>query len=152
MSAANIQMAHVPYARGLAPALNDLLGGHVDLMFANLSDAKPQVESGKLKALAVTSADAIAKLPGVEPISRSFPGLIAETWFALAAPSQTPGPIVAQIAADARSVLTSAAVTSRLQAMSLTAVGSSPDHASAFVEDDAKRWQSVIEKIGLQAE
>ena len=152
MSAADVQFVHVPYAKGLAPALNDLLGGHVDLMFANLSDAKSHVEAGKLKALAVTSADAIGELPGVEPISRSIPGLVAETWYALAAPSQTPDPTMAKIASDVKLVLTSAAVTARLRTMSLTAVGSSSKDASAFVEADARRWQSVIEKIGLQAE
>ncbi|HYJ58809.1 MAG TPA: tripartite tricarboxylate transporter substrate binding protein [Methyloceanibacter sp.] len=152
MSAANVQLVHVPYAKGLAPALNDLLGGHVDLMFANLSDAKAHVEAGKLKALAVTSADATGDLPGVEPISRLVPGLIAETWYALATPSQTPDPVVAKIATDVKSVLRSAAVAARLKAMSLTTVGSSPKDASAFVEDDAKRWHGVIEKIGLQPE
>jgi tripartite-type tricarboxylate transporter receptor subunit TctC len=152
MSAANVQLVHVPYAKGLAPALNDLLGGHVDLMFANLSDAKAHVEAGKLKALAVTSADATGDLPGVEPISRLVPGLIAETWYALATPSQTPAPVVAKIAADVKSVLRSAAVAARLNAMSLTTVGSSPKDASAFVEDDAKRWHGVIKKIGLQPE
>jgi tripartite-type tricarboxylate transporter receptor subunit TctC len=152
MSTANVQLVHVPYAKGLAPALNDLLGGHVDLMFANLSDAKSHVEAGRLKALAVTSADATSALPGVEPISRLFPGLVAETWYALAATGGTPAPVVAKIASDVRSVLMSAPVTARLAAMSLTAVGSSPKDASAFVEDDARRWQSVIEKIGLQAE
>jgi tripartite-type tricarboxylate transporter receptor subunit TctC len=152
MLAANVQLVHVPYTKGLAPALNDLLGGHVDLMFANLSDAKVQVESGKLKALAVTGADAISTLPGVEPVSRSFPGLIAETWFALAAPGGTPAPLVAKIASDVKSVLSSAPVTARLKTMSLTTVGSSPNDASAFVEEDARRWHSVIEKIGLQAE
>lgn len=152
MSAADVQLVHVPYAKGLAPALNDLLGGHVDLMFANLSDAKNQVEAGKLKALAVTSADAIEALPGVEPISRAVPGLIAETWFALAAPGETPAPIVAKIASDVKAVLTSAPVTARLKAMSLTTVGSSPQDAAAFVEEDASRWRGVIEKIGLQPE
>jgi tripartite-type tricarboxylate transporter receptor subunit TctC len=152
MSAANVQLVHVPYVKGLAPALNDLLGGHVDLMFANLSDAKPHVEAGKLKALAVTSAEGASALPHIEPISRLFPGLIAETWYALAAPGGTPAPIAAKIASDVKSVLTSAAVTARLQAMSLTIVGSSPKDASAFVEADARRWQRVIETIGLQPE
>jgi tripartite-type tricarboxylate transporter receptor subunit TctC len=152
MSSANLELVHVPYARGLAPALNDLLGGHVDLMFANLSDAKPHVEAGKLKALAVTSADPISSLPGVPPISRVIPGLLVETWFALAAPGETPAPIVAKIASDVASVLMSPAVTERLRTLSLTPVGNSPKDASAFVEADASRWQSVIEKIGLKPE
>jgi len=152
MSSANLELVHVPYAKGLAPALNDLLGGHVDLMFANLSDAKPYVEAGKLKALAITSADPINSLPGVPPISGVIPGLVVETWFALAAPSGTPAPIVAKIASDVASVLRSSAVAERLQTLSLTSVGNSPKDASAFVEADAKRWQSVIEKIGLKPE
>ena len=152
MSSANLELVHVPYPKGLAPALNDLLGGHVDLMFANLSDAKPYVEAGKLKALAITSADPINSLPGVPPISGVIPGLVVETWFALAAPSGTPAPIVAKIASDVASVLRSSAVAERLQTLSLTSVGNSPKDASAFVEADAKRWQSVIEKIGLKPE
>ncbi len=152
MSAANVQFVHVPYAKGLAPALNDLLGGHVDMMFANLSDARPHVESGKLNALGVTSADAISTLPRVEPISRAFPGLVAETWYALAAPGQTPGSIVTKIASDMASVLIYSAVSERLRSMSLTTVGSSPKDASGFVEEDARRWQNVIDKIGLQPE
>jgi tripartite-type tricarboxylate transporter receptor subunit TctC len=152
MSAADVQFVHVPYAKGLAPALNDLLGGQVDLMFANLSDARPHVETGKLKALGVTSAGPVGALPGVEPISRALPGLIAETWYGVAAPGGTPAPIVAKIASDVASVLTSPAVAERFRTMSLTVVGNSPKDASAFVEDDARRWQSVIAKIGLQAE
>ena len=73
MSSTNLELVHVPYAKGLAPALNDLLGGHVDLMFANLSDAKPHVEAGTLTAIAVTSGDPINSLPGVQPISGQFP-------------------------------------------------------------------------------
>jgi tripartite-type tricarboxylate transporter receptor subunit TctC len=152
MSSAKLEFAHVPYAKGLAPALNDLLGGHVDLMFANLSDAKAHVEAGRLKALAVTSAGPISSLPGVSPISRVVPGLVVETWYALAAPSATPAPIAAKIASDVAAVLKSPVVTERLRTMSLTPVGNSPSEASAFVEADAKRWQSVIETIGLKPE
>jgi tripartite-type tricarboxylate transporter receptor subunit TctC len=152
MSAADFQLVHIPYAKGLAPALNDLLGGHVDLMFANLSDARPHVEVGKLKALGVTSAEPIGSLPGVQPISRTIPGLIAETWYALAAPGETPAPVVAKIASDVTAALNSPAVIERLRAMSLTPVGNSPEAASVFVEADARRWQAVIEKIGLKPE
>jgi tripartite-type tricarboxylate transporter receptor subunit TctC len=151
-SATGLELAHVPYPKGLAPALNDLIGGHVDLMFANLSDAKPHVEGGKLKALAVTSADPDGRLPGVPPISRDIPGLVAETWFALAAPGRTPAATVTTISADVASALKSAAVSDRLLTLSLTPVGNAPKDASTFVEADAKRWQNVIEKIGLTAQ
>jgi tripartite-type tricarboxylate transporter receptor subunit TctC len=152
MSAASVQFAHVPYSKGLAPALNDLLGGHVDLMFANLSDVRAHVQAGKLKALGVTSSEPVDSLPGVEPIGRVVPGLIAETWYALAAPAQTPASAIAKIAADVSSVLTSPAVVERLRAMSLTPVASAPNGASAFIEADAGRWQRVIEKVGLKPE
>jgi tripartite-type tricarboxylate transporter receptor subunit TctC len=152
MSSSGLQLTHVPYAKGLAPALNDLLGGHVDLMFANLSDVRALVAAGKLKALGVTSAGPVDSLPGVQPVSRVVDGLVAETWFALAAPGETPAPIVAKIASDVTLALASPAVRERLLAMSLTPVASSPKDAAAFVEADAKRWQAVIEKIGLQAE
>jgi tripartite-type tricarboxylate transporter receptor subunit TctC len=152
MSAAGFELVHVPYAKGLAPALNDLLGGHVDLMFANLSDARPHVESGKLKALGVASAEPISALPGVPPISRVVPGLLAETWYALAAPGQTPPDIVAKIASDVTSVLANPLVVERFRALSLTRVGNSPGDATAFVAAEAKRWQNVIETIGLKPE
>jgi tripartite-type tricarboxylate transporter receptor subunit TctC len=151
-SAAGIQLQHVPYSKGLASALNDLLGGHVDFMFVNLSDARAYVVSGKLKALGVTSAEAISALPEVAPISRVIPGLIMQTWFALAAPGKTPAPLVMKIASDTVSVLSSPTVIERLRTMSLTVVGNSPTEASSFVEDDARRWRSVTEKIGLQPE
>lgn len=151
-SAAGIQLEHIPYTKGMAPALNDLLGGHVNLMFANLSDARAYVVSGKLKALGVTSAEAISTIPEAEPISRVIPGLIMETWFALAAPSKTPAPILTKIASDTAAVLGSPTVIERLRTMSLTVVGNSPAEAAAFVEDDARRWHRVIEKIGLQPE
>jgi tripartite-type tricarboxylate transporter receptor subunit TctC len=152
MSAAGFELVHVPYPKGLAPALNDLLGGHVDLMFANLSDARPHVESGKLKALGVGSAEPVSVLPGVPPISRVVPGLLTETWYALAAPGETPPGIVAKIAADVASVLANPVIVERFRALSLTPVGNAPADAAAFVETDAKRWQNVIETIGLKPE
>lgn len=151
-SAAGIQLEHIPYPKGLAPAMNDLLGDHVDLMFANLSDARAYVVSGKLKALGVTSAEPVSTLPGIDPIARVIPGLIMETWFGLAAPSETPATIVTKIALDTAAVLGSPNVTERLRTMSLTAVGSSPTDASAYVDADARRWSGVIKKIGLQPE
>ena len=112
----------------------------------------PRVEAGKLKALGVTSAEPIGSLPGVRPISREIPGLIVETWYALVAPGETPAPVVAKIASDVTAALNNPAVIERLRTMSLTPVGNTPNEASAFVEADARRWQAVIEKIGLKPE
>lgn len=149
MSSANVKFVHVPYAKGISPALNDLLGGHVDLMFAKLADVSPHVEAGTLKALAVTSAEPLGRLPGVQPVDRTVPGLISETWFALAAPASTPEPVIAKIASDVSSALTIPAVAERLRILALTPVGNSPKDAAAYVANDTNRWRIVIEKIGL---
>jgi tripartite-type tricarboxylate transporter receptor subunit TctC len=151
-TATQVELVHVPYSRGLAPALKDLLGGHVQLMFANLSDARPHVEAGRLKALAVTSAEPVGSLPGVAPAARVVPGLVAETWYGIATADATPAPTVARIAADVGAILASPAAGERLRAMSLTPVGNSPADAAAFVDSDARRWQGVIEMIGLKPE
>jgi tripartite-type tricarboxylate transporter receptor subunit TctC len=98
--AAGVNLVHVPYAKGFAPALTDLLGGHVDLMFANLSDARHLIKEGRLKAIAVASADPIDELKDVSPISRELPEFVSLTWFALAAPHATPASVVQKISAD----------------------------------------------------
>src|SRR5262245_6623414 len=119
MSSAGVRFVHVPYPKGISPAINDLLGGHVDLMFANLADVSPHVEAGTLKALGVTSAEPLGRLPGVQPVNRAVPGLLSETWFALAAPATTPEPVIAKIASDVSSALTMPAVLERLRTLAL---------------------------------
>jgi tripartite-type tricarboxylate transporter receptor subunit TctC len=150
MSSADVRFGHVPYPKGISPAINDLLGGHVDLMFANLADVSPHVEAGTLKALGVTSAEPLSRLHGVQPVHRAVPGLVSETWFALAAPASTPEAVIAKIAADVSSTLTIPAVLERLRLLALTPVGSSPKDAAAYVANETKRWHTVIEKIGLK--
>ena len=87
--AAKIDFVHVPY-KGLAPAMTDLLGGHVDMMFDNLTNALPQVRDGKVKALAVAGATRIPELPDVPAIAEMYPGFYSTSWFAIVAPPKTP--------------------------------------------------------------
>ncbi|MEH2558005.1 tripartite-type tricarboxylate transporter receptor subunit TctC [Bradyrhizobium algeriense] len=147
-----IDLVHVPYARGYPQALTDLVGGQVDLMFVNLSDAKQLIQSGQLKAIAVADANPIKGLTDVSPISRQIPGFTSLTWFAIAAPRATPRPIVEQISADVVSAMKSPMVADRLKALSLTLVETAPAEASSFVEEEAERWHKVINRIGLQPE
>jgi tripartite-type tricarboxylate transporter receptor subunit TctC len=149
-SLAGLDIAHVPFNGGVGPAVNDLLGGHVDLMFANLSDISRHLEDGRIKALALAGAEPIADLPGIEPISNQFPGFFATTWFALAAPSATPHSILEKIASDVAVALAAPNVVERLRNLYLTPEGKSPQVSAAFVEADTERWHSVIEKIGLK--
>ena len=149
---AGIDLVHVPYAKGYPQALTDLIGGQVDLMFANLSDAGPLIQSGRLKAIAVADADPLEEVPGALPISGQIPGFTSVTWFAIAAPRATSRTIVEQISNDVAVAMKSPSVTARLKALSLTPVESSSVEASIFVEEDARRWHKVIDQIGLQPE
>jgi tripartite-type tricarboxylate transporter receptor subunit TctC len=121
-------------------------------MFANLSDAKPLIQSGRLKAIAVADINPLEELPGAMPISGHIPGFTSVTWFAIAAPRGTPQPIVEQISDDVAAAMKSLSATGRLEALSLTLVESTSVEASRFVEEDARRWHKVIDLIGLQPE
>jgi tripartite-type tricarboxylate transporter receptor subunit TctC len=147
-----IDLVHVPYAKGYPQALTDLVGGQVDLMFANFSDAKQLLQSGQLKAIAVADANPIEGLPGALPISRQITGFTSVTWVAIAAPRATPRAIVEQISTDVATAMKEPSVLARLEALSLTLVESAPAEASSFVEEDAQRWHRVIDQIGLQPE
>ena len=147
-----MDLVHVPYAKGYQQALIDLVGGQVDLMFANLSDAKQLIQSGQLKAIAVADANPIQGLTDTLPISTQIPGFTSLTWFAIAAPRATPRAIVEQISADVAAAMKAPSVAGRLEALSLTLVVSTPAEASSFVEEEARRWHNVINLIGLQPE
>jgi tripartite-type tricarboxylate transporter receptor subunit TctC len=150
--AAGMDMVHVPYAKGFAPALSGLLGANVDLMFGNLSDIKHLVRSGQLKAVAVASEGPVEELNDVVPMSRHIPGFVSTTWFAVAAPASTPEPILKALARDVSEAIRTPQVTDRLEKLSLRGVGNTPEEAAAFVREDVKRWQSVIKLIGLEPE
>lgn len=151
-SEAGIDLTHVPYPKGYPQALTDLVGGQVDLMFANLSDAKPLIQGGQLKALAVADASALEALPTALPISEQLPRFRSLTWFAIAAPRGTPRAIVEQISADVGTVMKSTAVSDRLKMLSLVHHENSATQANEFIEEEQGRWHKVIELIGLQPE
>jgi len=149
---AGIELAHVPYPRGFPPALTDLLGGHVDLIFANLSDARNVIKGGQAKAIGVASDVLIDDLKDAAPISRDIPGFVSLTWFALAVPRATPDALIQKISSDVNAAIATPSVTSRLGALSLTPIAKSPAEAALFVKEETERWQSVIKLIGLQPE
>jgi tripartite-type tricarboxylate transporter receptor subunit TctC len=150
--AARIDMVHIPYPKGYAPALTDLIAGHVDLMFANLSDAKRLIDGGELKAIAVASNGPVNDLRGVMPVSQNFPELISQTWMALAAPRGLPPSIADKIVADVGVAMRAPSMVGRLKTLSLTSVVNSPAEAAILVEQDARRWQKVVNMIGLRPE
>ncbi len=143
---------HIPYSRGLAPALTDLLASRIDLMFMNLADALPHIRSGQLRALAVASRQRVADLPEVPALAETLRGFESTTWMAMAAPPGTPPEIAARLSREVADVLRLPEVKARLNDISATPVGSSPEEARAFIRSEAARWREVIVSAGIRLE
>ena len=152
MSAAGVKMTHVPYSRGLPPALVDLFAGRIDVMFVNLADALPHVRSGKLKAIAVASETRIPELPDTAAIAETLPGFRSTTWYAVVAPPKTPAEIVAKLSTEVAEILRMPAVAKRLQDLAATPVGTSPEQSGAFIKAESDRWRNVILSAGVKLE
>jgi tripartite-type tricarboxylate transporter receptor subunit TctC len=149
---AKIQMLHIPY-KGSAPAVTDLLGGQVESMFDNAPSALPHIKAGKLRALAVTSAQRSPFLPDVPTIAESgYPGFDVQSWFALVAPAGTPKPIITQLNAALNKALNAPEVRQRMQELAATPEPGSPEKMAAFEVSEVKRWREVVKESGAKAE
>src|SRR5262245_8382938 len=145
---ADIRLVHVPY-KGLEPALNDLLGGHIELMFHELSSTLEHIKAGKLKVLAAGSDTRLLELPDVMAISEVLPGFVATTWFAVVAPPKTPLEVAAKLSQAIAEALRLPEVAERLRSFSYRPVGMSPAETAAFLRQEAERWHEVIMAAGL---
>jgi tripartite-type tricarboxylate transporter receptor subunit TctC len=150
-SAAGIRMVHVPY-KGQGPAMNDLLGGHVDLLVDNLANTLPHIRDGKLKALGVASEERIPELPGVPALAETYPGVVNTAWYAIVAPPKTPPEIAAKLSTAVAETLKLADVMNRLRDFAATPVGNSPAEAAAFFKQESERWRRVIAANGIKLE
>jgi tripartite-type tricarboxylate transporter receptor subunit TctC len=148
---ANVKLRPVPY-RGSAPALQGLLAGDVDLMFDNLGVSLPLVEAGKLKLLAVASAQRMPSLPDVPALAETLPGFEAVAWYAIVAPPQTPKMIVDKINADVNEALRQPELSDPLRKLSAEVFGGSPERARKYMQEEVDRWGKVIRaaRITLQ--
>jgi len=142
---------HVPY-KGSVPALTDLIGGHVELMFDNMPSALPQVKGGKLRALAVTSAKRSSQVPDIPSVAESVAGFDSTTWVALYAPAGTPPEIIARLNAAVNQALKSADVLSRFEAAGLEAGGGTAADLGRLTREELAKWAGVVRKIGLALE
>ena len=146
-------MVHFPY-RGSGPALMDLMGGSMDLMFDNLPSSLPQIKAGKLKALAVTSAQRSAALPDVPTIAEAAPpgsGLKdyeASSWFGLLAPAGTPAEIVNRLQQESAKALNAPALKERLLAQGATPSGMAPAEFAKFIGAETAKWAKVVKASG----
>jgi tripartite-type tricarboxylate transporter receptor subunit TctC len=148
---AGVKFTHVPY-RGTAPAMNDLLGGHILFMFDNLSSSLPHHQSGALKILAVCTPERSPYLANVPTMSEAaLPGFVSLAWFGLVAPPATPDSIVARINRDVVDVLQSEDVRKKFRAQGAEPIGNSPAEMAAFLERERALWGGVIEQAKLKA-
>jgi tripartite-type tricarboxylate transporter receptor subunit TctC len=148
---AQVKVQHVPY-RGTGPALNDLVGGSVDIMFDNLGFSLPLVQGGRLKLLGVATPKRMASLPNVPTIAEVLPGFESAAWFAIVAPPKTPAPIISKINADVNEALRDPDVRKRLEGLSAEVVGGTPQATAAYMRGEVERWHNIIKSAGVKIE
>jgi tripartite-type tricarboxylate transporter receptor subunit TctC len=151
-SMAKVDMTHVPY-KGVAPAITDLLGGQIQMIASTVSSAMPQIQSGKLKPIAVTTTKRSGALPNVPTVAESgVPGYEATAWSMLMVPTGTPRPVVSRIHESAVRVLDNAEVKKRFAADGGEATSSSGEQAGKFLREEIQRWAKVIKDAGVRSE
>jgi tripartite-type tricarboxylate transporter receptor subunit TctC len=146
---AGIRMTHVPY-RGAAPAMTDLLAGHVQLMCDNAANVLTHIKEGRLKALAIGAPPRIPELPDVPAVGELYPGFTASSWFSIVAPPKTPAPIVAKLSQGMSEALHLPDVVARLRRVGATPSGKSPEETAVFVRQETERWRKVIHQAGIK--
>lgn len=148
-AAAGTQLVHIPY-KGSAGAVNDLMGGQVQSMFSDFLVALPHVESGRIRALAVTSAQRHPLMPAVPTVAESgYPGFEALSWQGLFAPAGTPKDIVERLSAETRKALASPDIRDFFTRQGFEVAGSTPAEFRAFVEAEIPKWARVVKDAGL---
>ena len=151
-SITGIKLTHVPY-KGTAPAVNDLLAGNVDLMFNELATSIELHKSRQARILAVTVKDRVPSLPDIPTLEEvGIHGCISDTWHALTAPPKTPPEVISKLNAAANAAMRDPALMERFAALSIGPGSGTPAQASAFVNEETRRWGDVIRKAGIEPE
>jgi tripartite-type tricarboxylate transporter receptor subunit TctC len=150
-SALGIAMTHVPY-RGMAPAITDVAGGHIPLMFSPIPIAQPLIDAGKLRPLGVTSTQRVDALPDVPPLADiGVPGYDASSWFMLVAPAKTPPDIIGKLYDAVRGYADEPALRRQFDQLGMTPVASPPpEELKAFVRSEIVRWSAIVKQAGLE--
>ena len=149
---AGVQFTHVPY-KGAGPAIQDLLGGQIPLMFLDLAAGAPQIRGGKLRALAVASDKRIAALPDMPTLGEAgFPGFEAWAWQALAVPAGTPNDIIARLNAEYRKAIGTPEIRQKMIDAGIDPLQSSPEEATAYIKSETVKWAKVISEGGISVE
>lgn len=151
-NAAGIQLTHIPY-KGAAQASNDLIGGQIDMYLSSVPTLIGHVRNGKMRALAVTSAQRVPDLPGVPTIAeRGYPGFEAVTWFGLAAPKGVPKDIVDRLNAEFNKALQSKELSVKYQEQGARVLTGTPEDFATLIRDDRARWGKIVKDSGARVE
>lgn len=149
---AQIDIVHIPY-KGTPPAVTDIIAGQVSLMFANTLSVLPYVNSGRLRALAISSAKRSAAAPALPTIAETgMPGFEASTWFGMLAPTGTPKDILARLGGEIRKLVQTRGVTDALIAQGADPIGSTAEEFQARIKSDIEKWTRTIKAAGVRAE
>ncbi len=148
---AGVYIVNIPY-RGTSPAVQDLLAGQVELMFAAVGNVQQHIKAGKLKALGVTSTHRLPSLPDVPAIADSLPGFESSAWFGLFGPAKLPPEILRNWSDAARAAVNSPDGRRRIEAEGATPIGNSPQEFSKFLTADIQRWREVVKFSGAKPE
>lgn len=147
-----VDMVHVPY-KGSAPALADMIGGQVQVMFDNLPSSLQQIKAGKLRAIAVTSSERAVALPNIPTIAESgVPGFEATSWFGVLAPAGTPPAIINRLNAEIDKWLQSPEGKEKLLAQGASAAGGTPEQFAAYIRSETDKWAKVIKTSGAKVD
>ena len=146
-----VDMLHVPY-RGAAPALVDLLGGQVQVMFDTMPVSIQQIKAGKLRALAVTTASRAEALPDVPTVGEFVPGYEASAWYGIGAPKNTPAEIVDKLNKEVNAALADPSFRARLAEIGGTPLAGSPADFGKLIAEDTEKWAKVVKFSGAKVE
>jgi tripartite-type tricarboxylate transporter receptor subunit TctC len=148
---AKVDIPVVAY-RGGAPAINDLIGGHIPISFNNAPEALPQLSGGTVRALGVSTAKRSPLLPDVPAIAEALPGYDTAVWWALLGPGGMPADVVAKLSRDCNAALQSDAIKDRLTKLGATPEGSSPQQLDQLIHAEYEKWGPIIKALGIKAE
>ena len=147
---AKIDIVHVPY-RGAAPAVNDLLGQQVQMVFLDLPVLLPQVKAGKLRPIAIGAETRVPSAPDVPTTAETgVPDLLTENWYGMLAPANTPPDVIAKLNKAAVEAIKDPAVIEKLSSQGAILVGNTPDEFRDFIATESKKWAAVIKEAGVQ--
>ena len=147
-SMAKVELTHIPY-KGSAPAVSDLLGNQIAIMFDNMPSVIPHVRSGKLRAIAISTAKRSPELPDVPTIAEAgVPGYEAVSWFGLFAPAATPKPVLDKLSTALSKVLANPEVQKKISAQGGETVNETPAQFAAFIRSETTKWGKVVKESG----